>query len=122
MTSLVDENRFRYDLNSVSFDFTGLRKDEATLQQAAKDWGIDPKAEMYKLPAMYVGEYAEKDAELTLELWQELKKEIASQDLSSIVELETKVLPVLVDMKWKGVRIDEDHVEVLENKFKKENR
>ena len=53
MTSLVDENRFRYDLNSVSFDFTGLRKDEATLQQAAKDWGIDPKAEMYKLPAMW---------------------------------------------------------------------
>ena len=67
----------------MSFDFTGLRKDEATLQQAAKDWGIDPKAEMYKLPAMYVGEYAEKDAEITLELWQELKKEIASQDLSS---------------------------------------
>ena len=119
MTSIVDENRFRYDLNSVSFDFTGLRKNEATLQQAAKDWGIDPKAEMYKLPAMYVGEYAEKDAEITLELWQELKKEIAGQDLSSIVELETKVLPVLVDMKWKGVRIDEDHVEVLENKFKK---
>ena len=33
-----------------------------------KDWGIDPKAEMYKLPAIYVGAYAEKDAELTLEV------------------------------------------------------
>ena len=26
---------------------------------------VDPKAEMYKLPAMYVGCYAEKDAQLT---------------------------------------------------------
>jgi len=119
MASLVDENRFRYDLNSVAFDFTGMRKDEATLQSAAKDWGVDPKAEMYKLPAMYVGEYAEKDAEITLELWQELKKEIVAQDLDKIVELETKTLPVLVDMKWKGVRIDEAKVEVLENKFKR---
>ena len=39
-------------------------------------WGVDPKAEMYKLPALYVGEYAEKDAEITLALWQELKKEM----------------------------------------------
>ena len=35
---------------------------------------------MYKLPAMYVGAYAEKDAEITLELWQEIKKEIVKRD------------------------------------------
>ena len=29
---------------------------------------------MWRLPAMEVGAYAEKDAELTLELWQNLKK------------------------------------------------
>ena len=58
MSSIVDENRFRYDLNSVAFDYTGMKKNESVLQQSAKDWGVDPKAEMYKLPAMYVGEYA----------------------------------------------------------------
>ena len=43
--------------------------------QAAKDWGVDAKAEMYKLPAIYVGAYAEADAEITLySLWKELKK------------------------------------------------
>ena len=44
---------------------------------------------MYKLPALYVGAYAEKDAEITLALWQELKKEIAHQDIESIFKLET---------------------------------
>ena len=35
--------------------------------------GVDPKAEMYKLPALYVGEYAAR-LNITLALWQELKK------------------------------------------------
>jgi DNA polymerase I-like protein with 3'-5' exonuclease and polymerase domains len=119
MTSLVNENRFRYDLNSVANDYTGMGKNENALQEAAKEWGVDPKAEMYKLPAMYVGDYAEKDAEITLALWQELKKEIDFQDLQSIVELEQKVFPCILDMKIKGVRVNEEQVEGLEYKLKK---
>jgi len=119
MASLVDENRFRYDLNSVANDYTGMGKNESALKEAAKEWGVDAKAEMYKLPAIYVGEYAERDAEVTLALWQELKKEIDHQDLHSIVELEQKVFPCILDMKIKGVRVSEEQVESLEYKFKK---
>ena len=119
MASLVDENRFRYDLNSVANDYTGMGKNESALQEAAKEWGVDAKAEMYKLPAIYVGEYAERDAEVTLALWQELKKEIDHQELHSIVELEQKVFPCILDMKIKGVRVSEEQVESLEYKFKK---
>jgi DNA polymerase I-like protein with 3'-5' exonuclease and polymerase domains len=61
---------------------------------------------MYKLPAIYVGAYAEKDAEITLALWQELKKEINLQDINSIMDMETELFPCLVDMKFKGVRVD----------------
>ena len=118
MTSLVDENRFRYDLNSVAQHYTGMGKNESALQEAAKDWGVDPKAEMYKLPAMYVGEYAERDAEVTLALWQELKKEIEHQDLQSIVELEQKVFPCILDMKIKGVRVSESQVDQLDHQLK----
>ena len=118
MTSLVDENRFRYDLNSVAQYYTGMGKNESALQEAAKDWGVDPKAEMYKLPAMYVGEYAERDAEVTLALWQELKKEIEHQDLQSIVELEQKVFPCILDMKVKGVRVSESQVDQLDHQLK----
>ena len=119
MTSLVDENRFRYDLNSVSQDYTGMGKSESALQEAAKEWGVDAKSEMYKLPAMYVGEYAEKDAEITLALWQELKKQIEYQDLQSIVNLEQEVLPCILDMKIKGVRVSESQVDQLDNQLKK---
>ena len=105
-SALVDENQMRYDLTSCARRYTGQGKDEAALYEAAKSWGVDAKAEMYKLPAMYVGDYAEKDAEITLELWQELKKEIIHQDISSIFNLETELFPCLVDMRFLGVRVD----------------
>ena len=104
--SLIDENRFRFDLNSLSWDYLGHGKNESALNEEAKSRGLDPKADMWQLPAMYVGSYAEKDAELTLELWQIFKKELIQQDVESIFELETDLFPCLVDMRFLGVRVD----------------
>jgi DNA polymerase I-like protein with 3'-5' exonuclease and polymerase domains len=106
MASLIDENRLWYSLNSVSFDYLGEVKDEKALKEAADSFGIDPKKEMYKLPAMFVGKYAEKDAELTLELFKTLSREIRKQNLNNIFDLETQLFPCLIDMKFKGVRVD----------------
>ena len=116
-SALVDENQMRYDLTSCSRRYIGQGKDEAALYEAAKSWGVDAKAEMYKLPAMYVGDYAEKDAEITLELWQELKKEIIHQDISSIFNLETELFPCLVDMRFLGVRVDVESAQQLKQQL-----
>ena len=116
-SALVDENQMRYDLTSCSRRYIGQGKDEAALYEAAKSWGVDAKAEMYKLPAMYVGDYAEKDAEITLELWQELKKEIIHQDISSIFNLETELFPCLVDMRFLGVRVDVEGAQQLKQQL-----
>ncbi len=106
--ALCDENRLRYDLNGCGRDYVGKGKDESALYEAAKSWGVDPKAEMYKLPAMYVGAYAERDAQLTLELWQELKKEIIHQDIQSVFKMEMELFPCLVDMRFLGVRVNQE--------------
>jgi DNA polymerase I-like protein with 3'-5' exonuclease and polymerase domains len=104
--SLVNENRFRFDLGSLGWDYVGRGKNETELVAAAKEWGVDPKADMWKLPAMYVGNYAERDAEITLALWRVMQKEISDQDLGAIFELETDLFPCLVDMRFLGVRVD----------------
>ena len=104
--SLIDENRYSYTLDSVGKDYIGMRKNEKLLQDAAKDFGVNPKAEMWRLPAPFVGEYAEKDAEITLKLWHALQHEISKQDLWDVFNLETNLFPCLVDMKFKGVRVD----------------
>ena len=117
--AVTDENRFRYDLNSLSWRYLGYGKNERALAEAAEEWGINPKAEMYKLPAMHVGSYAERDAEVTFGLWQEMKKEIINQDLEDIFDLETELFPCLVDMRFKGVRVDVERAQVMKTEFKK---
>ena len=104
--SLCNENRYSYTLDSVAKEYVGMGKNEKLLQEAAKDWGINPKAEMWRLPAPFVGEYAEKDAEITLKLWGAMQHEISKQDLWDVFNLETNLFPCLVDMKFKGVRVD----------------
>jgi DNA polymerase I-like protein with 3'-5' exonuclease and polymerase domains len=117
MASLIDENRLSYTLNSISYEFLGEVKDEKALIEAAQSWGIDPKSEMYKLPAMYVGNYAEKDAKLTLELFKVLSREIQKQNLQNIFDIETQLFPCLTDMKFKGVRIDTEKAKLLKQQL-----
>ena len=117
MASLVDENRLWYTLNSISYDYLREVKDEKALKEAAESWGIDPKKELYKLPAMYVGSYAEKDAELTLELFKVLSREITKQNLTNIFDLETQLFPCLVDMKFKGVCVDVERAHKLKQEL-----
>ena len=104
--SLIDENRMSYALNTLAKFYVGIGKDEKILIEAAKEYGLDPKAEMWRLPALFVGQYAERDAEATLKLWQRLNVEIRNQELTEVFELETDLFPCLVDMRFKGVRVD----------------
>ena len=120
--SLVDENRFRYDLGNMGRDYVGIGKNETVLKETADHWGIDAKSEMYKLPAMYVGEYAEQDAVLTLKLWQEMKKQMYQEDVEDVFNLETELFPCLVDMRFLGVRVDTEEAHKLKQELVAEEK
>jgi len=111
VASLLDENRFSYSLNALAYEHLGKTKSEKALVEAAREFGVDPKAEMWKMPAMYVGPYAEVDAVLTLELWNYFSTMLGKEDLWSIANTELDLLPCLVDMTMRGVRIDVNRVE-----------
>ena len=115
---LIDENRRNYSLKEVAQEYIGETKSEAGLYEAAKDFGVDAKAEMHLLPAMYVGPYAEQDAAVTLKLWQTLKVEIIKQELTSVFNLESELLPILFQMKKRGVRVDIEKAERVKKDFK----
>jgi len=118
--SLIDENRFSYTLNTLSWHFLNKGKSEALLVKAAKERGLDPKADMWRLPAMEVGAYAEKDAELTLELWRKVSQTLIEEDLEGIFNLETDLFPCLVEMREKGVRVDVERAHKLQQQLCKQ--
>lgn len=114
---VIDENRYSYALNSLGFDFLKETKSEAGLKEAAADFGVHPKKELWKLPAMFVGDYAEQDAALTLKLWQYFKTALKREEVESIFELETSLLPVLVNVTLKGIRFNVDRAGELITKM-----
>jgi DNA polymerase I-like protein with 3'-5' exonuclease and polymerase domains len=121
--SLVNENRWSFRLNDLAREYAGIGKDEAVLQAAAREYGIDAKKDMWKLPSMFVGQYAERDAESTLKLWHRMKVELSDQDLWTIFDTETRLFPCLVDMRFKGVRVDVEKADKIKKQLMdKENK
>lgn len=121
---LLDENHYSYSLNAVleRNDFEG--KNESHLDQAAAMFGVNAKSEMWKLPARHVGPYAEADSSRLLPLIQKQERKIQAIDdadergarLWDLYNLESRLMPVLVKMRRRGVRIDFDHLDVVEAK------
>lgn len=109
----IDENRFSYALNALGFDYLKEVKSEQGLKEAAQDFGVHAKKELWRLPAMFVGEYAEQDAALTLKLWQHFKTVLRKEEVESIFDLETELLPVLVGITKRGIRFDRDRATKL---------
>jgi len=118
--SVINENRFKYSLDSLSKDYLDEGKYKYDLQQKTLEWSggtvKDPMTNMHKLPASIVKDYAKQDVDLTLKLWNLFNKKIdevlytkddgEQKTCRQIFELETKLFLCLVDMKFKGVKID----------------
>jgi DNA polymerase I-like protein with 3'-5' exonuclease and polymerase domains len=117
--ALINENRFSFSLNACAKDYLGEIKNETFLNEKAKEWGIDAKADLWRLPAGYVGFYAEQDAALTLRLWQQFKTEISKQSLNDVWDMEMELLPILINTRMRGIRVDEDQAAKLKKEFKR---
>ena len=106
---LADENRLSYRLDDVCRWRGVVGKDEAELAEAGAAYGFvgdQLKSNLWKLPARYVGPYAEQDARATLDLANNLDIELGKQDLLDAYRLELDLLPMVHDMRWRGIRVD----------------
>ena len=115
--ALLNENRYSYTLNSIVSEYLGEYKDEKVLKAKAEELGIDPKAEMYKLPAEFVGEYAEADALLTFRLHEKLMLEIKNDALETVYDTECRLIRVIFNMTKRGVRVDMQRAFELKRKL-----
>ena len=148
--SVIDENRFKYSLDSLSKDFLKEKKGGYDLQEKTLVWSKgtikDPMSNMHKLPASIVKDYAKQDVNLTLKLWKLFDQEfdkvlytkyeedekgnrlknkdgnfiiVEEKNSRDIFELETKLFPCLVDMKFKGVKIDVEKAKAFGKRLEK---
>lgn len=145
---LLDEYKHRYSLDALSWEALRRRKDEEKLEKYVKDYNaqlrakgwleypekgkqwtqvrnrwirdqmIHHKEDIWQMPAHVVEDYASVDPENTVDIWDVYRPELEAQDLWGIFVLETRLLPVLLEMRWRGIRVDIDKAEQTAARFR----
>lgn len=111
---LLDELQLSYSLQSILERHGLAGKNENLLREAAEYFGIDPKADLWRLPARHVGPYAIADAAQPLALLRRQEAEIQRQGLDEVYDWECRLVPVLVKMRQRGVRVDLERLRQVE--------
>lgn len=116
----LDENQLTYNLDDTCARRGIKGKDEALLRQAAEAHGCDPKSDMWRLPGRYVGPYATQDAVATVQLFRKLHPMLEAQDCTAAYRLETDLVPLILHMRRKGIRIDEERAPQVRSRLLQE--
>lgn len=113
---MLDENLMSYALGSLCAAEGIPGKDDAALIEAGRTMGLGTDrrsvmSNLWRLPAKHVGAYAEADAVATLVLWARQAPKLAEQGLDDAYRLEMDLMPMCVEMRRRGVRVDTDGAE-----------
>ena len=117
---VINETERSYSLDNVSKRLGFEGKDESGLNEAASAFGFDAKSEMWKMPAIHVGKYAEMDSVMTIEVFKKLLPELGLQDLKEAYRLECDLIPMAIAMRRRGVRINEEQIDVAKKAVEEE--
>lgn len=122
---LLDENKLSYSLERILRDYGHEGKyDEEMDAYLVQHFGKkNPKGNIWRAPPEVVGPYALGDAVPLLDIYAKQRKLLEAQDLWELFEMESKLLPMLLAMRQRGVRVDLARAEEARSKFvKQKNR
>jgi DNA polymerase I-like protein with 3'-5' exonuclease and polymerase domains len=118
LATIVDENQRRYSLDALCERYDLPGKDMTLLNEGIEALGfasgrqkIDAREYIWQMPARYVGPYAENDAIATLLLFEGLNPVLDQEGTRDAYRLEVDLMPVVMEMRCRGIRIDQDAAE-----------
>lgn len=128
MAVLVDETWLNHSLENVASFYCGEHKDEELLrnEHIRSAYGIqNPKSDLWKLPAKFVGPYAEQDTVVTIKAYEALKPLIDAHPLTGkslwkVYDVERRLIPMLFEIHKRGVKVDMNRAEQVKADLKAE--
>lgn len=119
---LIDEWAFSYSVDAISNKYLGYGKEEDLLKLVREAYGWKDqktlKRNLWRLPAGYVGAYAEGDADRPMLVLPHQMKIMKEEGLEDVYSVERRLLPILLGMRRRGVRIDPAYAETLYTNLK----
>lgn len=113
---MINELHDRYNLEVLCERHGFPGKDETHLRQVAAIYRADPKVDLWRFRGRDVARYCVTDARRPLQLLRRQEQLIESEGVQSIWELEQRVTPIVVKMRRRGVRIDMDKLDEIEQR------
>lgn len=125
MCFMLDEQRLQYNLDAVC-EWLGIPgKDQRLLDEAAlayrgailtkdkkkKLTEREIKSMIWRLPGRYVGPYAEQDGRATFDAAKIMRPRVVEQGISDAYQLEMDLVPMILEMRARGILIDMDEAE-----------
>lgn len=118
MAALLNSERYSYSLDALMWEYLERRKSTDGLKERAKEYGItNPYLHMLRLPTWDVATYGVDDVVGTLDLFYKMMPMIEEQGLGRLLEVESENLLVGLDLRWNGVRVDQDQLGLVRRSF-----
>jgi DNA polymerase I-like protein with 3'-5' exonuclease and polymerase domains len=113
---MINELHDRYNLEVLCQRHGLPGKDETHLRQVAAIYRADPKLDLWRFRGRDVAQYCMVDARRPLQLLRRQEQLIEEEGVQSIWELEQQVTPIVVKMRRRGLRVDPDKLEHIEQR------
>jgi DNA polymerase I-like protein with 3'-5' exonuclease and polymerase domains len=112
---LLCETRLSYSLEALSRIYLdeGKKDDEMEAYLIQHFGKKDPKSNIWQAPGDVVAKYAEGDVDLPLRIFAKQKQKLEEENLWELFILESKLIPMLLDMRFRGVRVDLDKAQEM---------
>lgn len=110
LSNLVEENFAPKNLKTLAKEHLGIETVESNrLKATIKKYKEKAKKEGYQfkwsqIPDSVMIPYAKRDPEYTLQLWYYWQQPL--KDTRELYEFEKRLMPIIVDMEYRGIRID----------------
>jgi len=121
---LIDETRLRYNLESIAQHHLKTGKlGEPMEQWIVEHLKVKPSKVMehvWRAPPSVVAPYAEGDVKLPLRIFTKQQPMLQQLGLWNLFLMESKLIPMLLAMRQRGVRVDLDRAEQLKRQMAKE--
>lgn len=121
--ALLDE-RADVSLERLGHKYLGEGKESNILYEWCSQFYGGPatgkqRKNIFRSPPRLVGPYAESDADLPLRVAQKIYHLLVHEQLYDLFRMECDLIPLLLDMRFAGVRVDLNKAEMLSEQLQK---
>lgn len=116
---LIDAYSYSYSLDNIAKKYGLPGKEDAEIKAycASRGWTGAPQTHLYRMPEDVVARYALGDVQVTGDIFERQQAILDREELNTVNDLECGLVPLLVDMRRNGIRVNEQKRQQVSDKL-----